>query len=836
MKRPILAVLPLLFFCGRALAQCPGITWSAPVGQSGNTAHDLVTVDFNNDGKLDLVGEVRDSGSGVEALYSWVGHGDGTFDAPVSMNESSVRDVAVADLNQDGRNDIVIATWRGVISARLNTGSGFGPSIITETTSYQGDRIAVGKFDSDAYPDVVVGSYYSNIFVIYHGVGNGAFTEIRRNAAKTPLPLAAADFDGDGRGDVAYVVREEKNVYVDFRNADGTFAPPLTLPAVDFPSDLATGDFNEDGKQDLVAVNWEEFVARPLHSVMVFIAGPSRTFTRSIMTANIINSTSSYASVKVADLNGDHHLDIVAFGTNGNVLLTYLGQGDGTFRSATHTIGTFDTYNISLGDVDGDGRPDLILGGWSGIGTMKNNCATHVHLYSVSPVITAGQTAPLRALIGSISANTPQPRGTVTFKEGAVTLGTADVDVDGIAQLEAAGLTLGTHTIRAEFSGNTELVPAFSADISQQVVSGSSSIRINLPAGGSTYGAAYPITVTVSSYYGSTYDGWVSVYVDGVEAVHTWSGSAMSLNLPTGPHVLTAHYYGDILQPPSNSSPSNIVTAKATAALSYTGTLTVRQGTAHAIAVQVTGPQGTTPTGTVQLMRGATVLASAAVVNGNASLSPTLERGTHELTAVYSGDGNFTASSQSLTLTVVQNATIALEARGLPNAISIRVVLPANATNVTLYRRLGGTTAILLPVNGWTPAVEFDTTAARGVLYDYRVEATVNGIVQASAIDSAILFTDDGLVSAAKVIHHTHFDELRLAVNALRATAGLALFDYDSLASGALIRAVHLAALRNALTEARQTLGMVPPTYTDAAAPGTIVKAVQIQELRELAR
>jgi hypothetical protein len=838
MKRFLLAALAML--CARTvLAQCPSVDWGAPQSLSNPTAvHDLVALDFDNDGKLDLVGEMDTPPPVInDDLYSWRGRGDGTFEAPVSLDEHFVRDVVKADVNNDGRPDVVMATYRGVVSVRLNTGAGLGPAVTTNTNGFQADRIAVGHFDNDGIVDVVVGSYWSNLFVIYHGVGNGTFTEIRREPAPTPLPVMAADFDGDGRTDVAYAVREQKSVRVSFRNADGTFASAVALPAADFPSDIATGDFNEDGRQDLVAVNWEDFSTLPLRSVMVYLsAGSSRTFTRSIMTSRIVNSTASYASVKTGDVNGDGHQDIVTTAMNGSLSLTFLGNGDGTFRSATHLV-VPDPYDISLGDVDGDSRPDLIIGGWDGLATLKNLCATHVHLYSISPVTNPGQAAPFRALVSGVAATMPS-RGTVTFREGATVLGTADVDANGVASLDYTGLALGTHTITADYGGNGVLGAATSGNISQLVKTEATSVYVVLPPGqSSSYGTPYGVDVDLyAPSTGSYGSGWVMVAVDGVEVQQGWAGSKIYLNLTAGPHVLTARFFGDQNRAPATSAPVNIVTAKASTAMNYAGTLSVRQGTSHSIDFQVNGPQGYPPPGTVSLQRGSTVLATAPVVNNAAHISVLLPRGAHDLTAVYSGDANFNSNAVNLTLSVLPNIPIAIDARGLASAISIRALLPPGASDVTLFRRVSGNGGVLLPVNGWTPSAEYDFSAERGVLYDYRLDATVNGNVESSNLDSAILFTDEGLTSGQQRIHHVHFDELRLAVNALRANAGLAPFSYDNLFAGAVVRAAHLAALRNALTEARQALGMTAATYTDAAAPGTVVRAVQIQELRELSR
>ena len=80
-----------------------------------------------------------------------------------------------------------------------------------------------------------------------------------------------------------------------------------------------------------------------------------------------------------------------------------------------------------------------------------------------------------------------------------------------------------------------------------------------------------------------------------------------------------------------------------------------------------------------------------------------------------------------------------------------------------------------------------------------------------------------------------HFDELRILINVLRQRAGLPPFDFGTEYPG-FVKASHLLAMRTALAEARQALGMAAPVFTDAVGPGTTIKAIHIQELREQAR
>jgi hypothetical protein len=102
-------------------------------------------------------------------------------------------------------------------------------------------------------------------------------------------------------------------------------------------------------------------------------------------------------------------------------------------------------------------------------------------------------------------------------------------------------------------------------------------------------------------------------------------------------------------------------------------------------------------------------------------------------------------------------------------------------------------------------------------------------------IATTIVFTDDPLVAGTTIVQALHITELRSAVNAMRAAAGLSAATWtDSSLTGIEIKAVHISELRSNLDAARSALGLSTGSYTDALTPGsTIVKAVHVSELRD---
>jgi hypothetical protein len=835
-------------------ANCPSTIWSTRQTRvdGPRDIRSLQTVDVDRDGKLDLVGliDVDASDGTFGELSLWHGLGDGTFAPPVSLGTTDLEQVSVADINNDGIPDLVMTSnYYNLLIVRFGNGTGFDPPI-SQDLNYSSRHFAVVHFNGDVFADVVTMDSYGTI-AVNRGDGHGHFTESRRfTVPQYCTGIVAADFDGDGLTDIAYSYSYSSStngVNVAFQNADGSFGAPLVLPTPTYPTALEVGDLDEDGLPDLVTVLSTAYLARD-PAVLVYRNLGNRHFDRSDLSTGIGGMNGNVSAVHLYDVNGDNHLDIVAAAAaNGAVigtgyLFTYAGKGDGTFRSPTlyATTDTYSTDSIALGDFDGDQVPDLALGAYQHFVTARSTCATQVFLYTASPVITLGQSAPLRALVSGLAASTPLPRGTVTFREGMTTLGSADVDATGLASLDVSGLSLGNHTVTATFAGNSEEGAGTSQSIVQNVITGATTTTIVFPQAPSAYGTPYTFNVVITSQYGSSFNACYILNFDGVDTRQC--SHSVTLNLSPGQHTLTASFPGDTFYPPSTSGPQTFTTAKATPGFTYSGDLTVRAGNVHVLKFSVTGPTGTVPTGTVQLMRGNTLVTGTTVPgNGNVmTLSTTLALGEYDMVAVYSGDTLFKSASINLTLAVVANAPLAIHARGLQNFISIRAVLPANTTSLLLSRRVSGAgEQAWQPVNSWSMLNDIDNAAlTRGVLYDYRLDAAVSdGSLQSSNIDTAMLFTDDPIVSGTSVVRRTHFEELRLLINSRRAIAGLAPFTFDSTyVNSPVIRAGHLASLRAALAEMRLTLGMEPASFTNAATPGSTIKAIDLIELRQQAQ
>jgi hypothetical protein len=341
--------------------------------EGGSDAGWLTAADFNGDGKLDLaVSNGYGGGPPVPTISVLLGKGDGTFQPYVDyFTGGQPYSVVAADVNGDGKPDLISATAANSVAVLIGRGDG----TFSRSTDYVGGSVPMGvtsgDFNGDGKPDLAVANRADNTVSVFLGGGDGSFAaSVSYPAGPSARAVGAADLNGDNRDDL--VVADPScplifppcpttgSVSVLTANADGTFNTAVSYPVNGYPVSVATGDFNRDGKVDAVVAN-----ANSPGTVSVFLGNGDGTLQSPIDYA----TAQEPMGVAVGDVNGDGKLDLVvaaASGTTGGTASILLGNGDGTFQ--THLDYPLGSGPISIltADFNGDGKLDVAAANYGG--------------------------------------------------------------------------------------------------------------------------------------------------------------------------------------------------------------------------------------------------------------------------------------------------------------------------------------------------------------------------------------------------------------------------------------------------------------------------------------
>jgi hypothetical protein len=231
---------------------------------AGQGPHDVAVGDFNEDGRRDLA--VADFGS--TALVVLLGNGDGTF-GPATRFAPGLdlfTSVEVGDFNEDGHQDLaVVKFFFHAVGIMLGAGDGsFAAPVFYASGNFATFAIWVdsGDFDGDGHRDLAVANLNSDEVAVFKGRGDGTFPfPTLHHAGDNPHHVVVGDLNGDGRDDIVVsnsepIGADTEDVVLVMNRGDGTFpARGLRLTVGRSPFAAAIADFDGDGRPDLAAVN-----------------------------------------------------------------------------------------------------------------------------------------------------------------------------------------------------------------------------------------------------------------------------------------------------------------------------------------------------------------------------------------------------------------------------------------------------------------------------------------------------------------------------------------------------------------------------------------------------
>ena len=306
--------------------------------------------------------------------------------------------VKVADLNGDGRPDLVVSDFGFAyrnggegnaaggtnLTVLINTGGGYFSQRTLDVGREPGG-IAIADVNGDGKPDIVCANLEDNTLTVLTNRGDGTFARSATLAVGAgPVDVIARDLTGDGHVDLMSLNYSNSTVTVLTNNGAGKFHVRNTVNISPGTLSFTAADFNGDGRVDLVTANGSTLSLFTNNGYGVFVA------------SKYIPFSGSPGNAFAVDINQDGIADLLVIDHNYREVETLINDGAGNF-TVTGAYSSRSPANVVLADIDGDGKPDLVIAdsdnGYTGdVAIYRNNGDGGFTYGGVWPVV-SGQVA-----------------------------------------------------------------------------------------------------------------------------------------------------------------------------------------------------------------------------------------------------------------------------------------------------------------------------------------------------------------------------------------------------------------------------------------------------------
>lgn len=327
--------------------------------------------DVNNDGLNDIVVATSMVSSGNYQLYVFLQSSSGFLTTPtiydIPFFYPGVTSIAIDDINNDNRKDVIITEDTIVIIYFQNHQGTLNPyQIFTHGNAFYICGMGTGDMNNDGLTDIVLNNWKANSISIMYQNSNGSFDIIDypRPSLGAMWYLSIGDINNDNLSDIVIAVSGASSLLVLYQNISGLLDPALVFPYSCTTECAEIGDINNDGLNDIVSACYAN---TPNSQLLLYY---QNTLTNQIDTPIGIPALDTPEPIRIADLNCDGRNEIVI--THGGFLKISVFE-----QNSSGIISTYSTYNVpyashysmygmSVGDINNDQKPDIILPNESG--------------------------------------------------------------------------------------------------------------------------------------------------------------------------------------------------------------------------------------------------------------------------------------------------------------------------------------------------------------------------------------------------------------------------------------------------------------------------------------
>jgi hypothetical protein len=376
---------------------------------SGLLPEEITAADLNGDGHVDLAVANNAVASLSPFVSVLLNRGDGSFPPAASFAPQPARAVAFSiangDLDGDGDIDLAMSLAEDrdgrepCVVVFRNSGLGTFDMGVRHPVEFAPYRVRIGDLDGNGRPDILVGSRFgTNQISVLTNRGGGELAPAGVYPASSPMDMALDDLDGDGSLDLAIADGSQAVV---LRNVGGVgagrFVAPTTFSFTTWLTDLRAADVNGDGRIDLIGSSDEYNVAGTVEVRLAQGSSFAPGLTTSIPGGAWV--------MAAADINLDGAIDVATVSSNDGTVSVLLGKGDGSFTTPVTYQAGIGGADVALSDLNDDGWPDLAVAN-VGDGTISVflNRATGAGTFFAASAHTTG-TGPGSLAVGDLDGD-----------------------------------------------------------------------------------------------------------------------------------------------------------------------------------------------------------------------------------------------------------------------------------------------------------------------------------------------------------------------------------------------------------------------------------------------